>query len=75
MAVKAKRKTGSKRKKTNTYTRLQRAASSHCKNGTAASRKRLTSAIKAYKAKASKSGKSAAQIKATISRVTSCKKK
>jgi hypothetical protein len=62
----AERKTRTK------YQMLQAAAKNHCKNGSAASSKRLKAAEKRYKDDAAKKGKSSKEINAVISRVKKC---
>lgn len=63
-----------KRKKSTAYSRMLKAGSNYCKTGSAAARKRLISAISAYRKKAKASGKTAAQINKTVARVTKCSK-
>ena len=64
-----------KKKKPTKYQRFVKAAGDNCRLGTPASRKRLAAAEKAYKDHAEKSGKPAADIRKTVSRVKSCKVK
>lgn len=61
-----------KRKKTTKYQRLQKAATNHCKQGSAASRDRLKKAEKVYIEDAKKKGKSASEIRSIVSRTKKC---
>lgn len=63
-------KTSSKKRKVSTYTKLQRAHKSNCKNNSPASRERLKKAKAAYKTNAVKNGKTVKEANAVINRVT-----
>lgn len=72
---KAKRKTTAEKRPATSWSKLLGAASKNCAEGTAASKKRLEKAAKAYKKDALAKGKEVAEVDESIKNVMKCKRK